>query len=70
MEQSFRDYRGQWGISSIISKKSVSVFSFLIFNEGEICGIRNTERFDCNMSVQVPITFTNLRLAIRVNRVP
>ena len=70
MEQSFRDYRGQWGISSIISKKSVSVFSFLIFNEGEICGIRNTERFDCNMSAQVPITFTNLRLAIRVNRVP
>ena len=35
-------------------------FPLLIVNEGEICGVRNTERFDSKMSIKVPITFTNL----------
>ena len=32
----------------------------LIINEGEICGVRKTERFDCEMSIKVPITLKNL----------
>ena len=50
--------------SSALTNRRGFVFSLLIFNESEICGISNTERFDSKMSVQVPITFTNLRLTI------
>ena len=36
---------------------------FLI-NEGEIFDVRSTKRFDWKMSVQMPITFPNMILAI------
>ena len=39
-------------------------FSLFIINEGEICDVRSIKRFDWKMSVQVPIIFPNLRLAI------
>ena len=35
-----------------------------IINEGEIFDVRSTKRFDWKMSVQMPITFPNMRLAI------
>ena len=44
--------------------------SLLIINESEICGIRGTKRFDCKMSVQMPITFTDLRLTISCLETP
>ena len=64
-EKSLRVYRGQWDILVILAKTSIfSRFSLLIINGGEICGVRSTKRFDWKMSVKVPITFPNLRLAI------
>ena len=48
--------------SSALTTRSDFVFTLLIFNEDEICDILNTKRFDWKMSVQVPITFSNLRL--------
>ena len=51
----------------LLQKECFGRLSLLIINEGEICGIRSTERFDRKMSVQ--IIFSNLRL-FRVYRVP
>ena len=56
-EQFYRVYRGQWDILSIVLKKNVFAFLLLIFTEGQICGIRNTKRFDWKISVQLSITF-------------
>ena len=47
-----------------LEKQCFFWFSLLIINDGEICGVRSTKRFDWKMSVQVPITFPNSRLAI------
>ena len=61
-EKSFRVYRGQWDILIILHKTTAfSRFSLLIINEGEICGVKSTKRFDWKMSAKVPITFPNLR---------
>ena len=47
---------------SIFLKKSVFAFLLLIFNEDDICGIRCTKRFDWKMSLQLLITFSNLKI--------
>ena len=52
--------RGQWDISSL---KQVFFLVFIIDNEGEIFVVKSTKRFYSKMSVQVPITFPNVRLA-------
>ena len=64
-EKPLRVYMCQWDISIILPRRSVFFrFSLLSISEGEICDVRSTKRFDRKMSVQVPITFSNLRLAI------
>ena len=35
-----------------------------MINEGEIFAVRSTKRFDWKMSVEVPINFPNMRLAV------
>ena len=44
---------------SIIQTKTSVLFRFslLIINEGDICGVSSTKKFDKEMFVQVPITF-------------
>ena len=62
-EKSFRVSRGQWDILIIFPKTSVFFwFSSSIINEGEIFVVKSTKRFYYKMSVQVLITFPNVKL--------
>ena len=47
---------------STLTNRPVFVCPLSIFNESEICGISDTKTFDHKMFVQVPSTFTNLKL--------
>ena len=53
---------GIFRLSSL--KRGFFKFPLLIINEGEICGVRSSKRFNWKMSVQVSITFSNLGLTV------
>ena len=59
-EHFYRVYRAQRDILSIFLKKSF--FAFKVFSEGEICDIWCTKWFDWKMSIQPPITVSNLKI--------
>ena len=58
-------------IIRLVSLKE-SFFRFPLFqiNEGEICGILSTKKFDCKIFLQVSITVLNLKLAISCKQGP
>ena len=61
---------GANGIFCVSFRKTVFFFVFIVdIQWGKICGISSTKRCNCKMFVQVSITFSNMRLVIRVNRV-
>ena len=62
-EKSFRVYRGQRDILIILPETSVFLVFIVDNQHDEIHVVKSTKTFYCKMSVQVPITFSNLRLA-------